>query len=230
MSVKIIKENKSQRRNRVVKEAMSNEESPLELAQMSFETGHYFDSEDFDRAEDYEEYREYMDLGPSGFYEEYKDELDFDPDFVSEYGDEEFDEDFDKSARYKYTYQGPDPENDYERDLYNRSGQICKILKDNGNGNYEVEFEDGSQYDAQDDELEEIEESFRINEGVVEGNKVLQVTFDVEVPKNVNLSVQAMSGNTEFYKKLSKFLSSLGYEMAGDGIDTEDVTDMYKDN
>lgn len=202
-------------------------ESPLDLAQMSFETGHHFDREDFDRAKDYKEYRGYMDLGPSGFYEEYKDELDFDPDFVSEYGDEEFNEDFDKSARYKYTYQGPDPEDDYERDLYNRSGQICKILKDNGNGNFEVEFEDGSQYDVQDDELEEIED---IEESVEEGNKVLQVTFDVEVPKNVDLNVQAMSGNTKFYNKLNDFLSSLGFEMAGDIINAEDVTRVYEEN
>lgn len=72
----------------------SIEESSLELAQMSFETGHYLDREDFDRDEDYEEYIEYMDLGPSGFYEEYKDELDFDPDFASEYGDNEDSSDY----------------------------------------------------------------------------------------------------------------------------------------
>lgn len=66
----------------------SSDETPLELALQSFETGHWYDRDDFDRAKDYKEYREYMDLGPSGFYEEYKDELDFDPDFISEYGNE----------------------------------------------------------------------------------------------------------------------------------------------
>lgn len=66
----------------------SSDETPLELALQSFETGHWYDRDDFDRAKDYKEYREYMDLGPSGFYEEYKDELDFDPDFASEYGNE----------------------------------------------------------------------------------------------------------------------------------------------
>lgn len=72
----------------VIKESIDDNESPLELAQMSFETGHWFDLDDFDNADDYEEYIEYMDLGPSGFYEEYKDELDFDPDFAGEYSDD----------------------------------------------------------------------------------------------------------------------------------------------
>lgn len=138
-----------------------------------------------------------------------------------------------KESAYNYTYTWDDdfePEDDYEKELKSRSGQKCRILKDNGNGNYEIEFKDGSQYDATDDEIsaDDLFESSALKEYVEDGNKVLQVTFDVEVPKNVDLNVQAMSGNTEFYKKLSEFLSSLGYEMAGDGIDTEDVTSAYK--
>lgn len=72
-------------------------------------------------------------------------------------------------------------------------------------------------------------EESSLREYVEEGNKVLQVTFDVEVPKNVDLNVQAMSGNTEFYDKLSDFLSSLGFEMAGDIIDATDITRAYED-
>lgn len=73
------------------------------------------------------------------------------------------------------------------------------------------------------------EESF-LREYVEEGNKVLQVTFDVEVPKNVDLNVQAMSGNTEFYNKLDDFLNSLGFYMAGDIIDARDVTRAYEES
>jgi hypothetical protein len=61
-------------------------ETPLELALMSFETGHSFEEDDFEEESDYEEYSEYMELGPVGFYEEYKDELEFSADFISEYG------------------------------------------------------------------------------------------------------------------------------------------------
>lgn len=64
-----------------------DEDEILEMAQMHFEQGTYFEVEDFDGDEDaYREYAELVDLGPVGFYEEYKDKLDFDEDFVREYG------------------------------------------------------------------------------------------------------------------------------------------------
>lgn len=64
----------------------------IDLAQMSFESGHYFERSDFDSNAEYEEYLGYMDMGPEGFYEEFKDQLDFDPDFVAMYGYDEYDE------------------------------------------------------------------------------------------------------------------------------------------
>ncbi len=62
---------------------------PLEAAQMSFESGHIADENDFRSNEDYEQYLEYMDMGPEGFYEEFKDDLDFDDMFVEEYAYDE---------------------------------------------------------------------------------------------------------------------------------------------
>ena len=62
---------------------------PLEAAQMSFESGHRADENDFRSHEDYEQYLEYMDMGPEGFYEEFKDDLDFDDMFVEEYAYDE---------------------------------------------------------------------------------------------------------------------------------------------
>lgn len=62
---------------------------PLEAAQMSFESGHYANENDFKSDEDYQQYLEYMDMGPEGFYEEFKDDLDFDEMFVAEYGYDE---------------------------------------------------------------------------------------------------------------------------------------------
>lgn len=58
----------------------------LDMAQTSFETGHWFDRDDFESDDEFEEYTELMDKGPAGFLDEFEDELDFDPDFVDEYG------------------------------------------------------------------------------------------------------------------------------------------------
>lgn len=58
----------------------------LDMAQTSFETGHWFDRDDFESDDEFEEYTELMDMGPAGFLDEFEDELDFDPDFVDEYG------------------------------------------------------------------------------------------------------------------------------------------------
>lgn len=83
---------------------------PLEAAQMSFESGHYAEENDFRTDEDYQKYVEYMDKGPEGFYEEFKDKLDFDPDFVAEYGIEEesLKEDTVKKSNGKWTNRGDD--------------------------------------------------------------------------------------------------------------------------
>lgn len=62
---------------------------PLEAAQMSFESGHRADKNDFKSIKDYQQYLEYMDMGPEGFYEEFKDDLDFDDMFVEEYAYDE---------------------------------------------------------------------------------------------------------------------------------------------
>lgn len=67
----------------------SYNEDLLYAAQMSFESGHRFNRNDFESNKDFKEYSNLMELGPQGFYEEYKDTLDFDPDFVAEYGIEE---------------------------------------------------------------------------------------------------------------------------------------------
>jgi len=67
-------------------------EDPLIIAKEYFETGHgpdEFEEEYFKDEDAYEEYLEYINLGPRGFYEEYKDELDFDDFFVEEYGQED---------------------------------------------------------------------------------------------------------------------------------------------
>lgn len=75
-------------------DASLDEDEILEMAQMHFEQGTYFELEDFDGNEDaYTRYLELVELGPAGFYEEYKDELDFDEDFVREYGQYYDDED-----------------------------------------------------------------------------------------------------------------------------------------
>lgn len=58
----------------------------IEAAQMHFETGVYFEEEDFENAEDFQEYCEYLEYGPVGFCEEFEDVLNLDPDFVREYG------------------------------------------------------------------------------------------------------------------------------------------------
>lgn len=81
---------------------------PLEAAQMSFESGHYAEENDFRTEEDYQKYVEYMDKGPEGFYEEFKDKLDFDPDFVAEYNIEEesLKEDTVKKSNGKLTNRG----------------------------------------------------------------------------------------------------------------------------
>ena len=63
-----------------------NAEEPLEMALMSFESGHSFDPKDFNSKSDYEKYCKYMDYGPAGFYEEFHDKLDFSSDFIEEYG------------------------------------------------------------------------------------------------------------------------------------------------
>lgn len=83
---------------------------PLEAAQMSFESGHYAEENDFRTDEDYQKYVEYMDKGPEGFYEEFKDKLDFDPDFVAEYDIEEesLKEDTVKKSNGKWTNRGDD--------------------------------------------------------------------------------------------------------------------------
>lgn len=85
-------------------------QTPLEAAQMSFESGHYAEENDFRTDEDYQKYVEYMDKGPEGFYEEFKDKLDFDPDFVAEYGIEEesLKEDTVKKSNGKWTNRGDD--------------------------------------------------------------------------------------------------------------------------
>lgn len=61
-------------------------EDALEAALMSFESGHNFNESDFSSVEEYNEYINYMDMGPVGFYNEFHDELDFSDDFISEYG------------------------------------------------------------------------------------------------------------------------------------------------
>lgn len=73
-------------------ESLEDDSSVLELAQMGFEMGHRLDRDDFDNEEEWDEYLEYVNMGPAGFYEEFKDQLDFDPDFVAMYGDDEYDE------------------------------------------------------------------------------------------------------------------------------------------
>ncbi len=70
-------------------------ESPLEVAKMYFETGHgpTDDAEEyFETPEEYEEYLQYIEMGPAGFYEAFKDDLDFDDMFVQEYGDSDEDD------------------------------------------------------------------------------------------------------------------------------------------
>lgn len=75
---------------------------------------------------------------------------------------------------------------------------------------------------------------YRMNESLTEAAgqdyEVKQVSFDVAVPAGTDLNCQAMSGNREFYKAVSDMLASLGYEMAGDMIDSHDMTQIYKDN
>lgn len=60
--------------------------------------------------------------------------------------------------------------------------------------------------------------------------EVKQVTFDVAVKRGTDLDSSAGGGNTKFYKALCNFLESQGMEMAGDIIDSHDMTDIYKDN
>lgn len=57
--------------------------------------------------------------------------------------------------KFKYIYSSniEDPIDDYEKTLLDHNGERFKIKKDLGNGNYEVEFEDGSEFDIQDDEI-----------------------------------------------------------------------------
>lgn len=82
-------------------------------------------------------------------------------------------------------------------------------------------------------ESEEIDESCRDlkeENSLKDGFEVKQVSFDVAVPVGTDLNVQAQSGNTKFYNALDKLLDSLGYQMAGDIINAEDMTDIYKAN
>ena len=74
---------------RIIKEDFNefDEDDVLDMALMSYESGHNFERSDFSSDERYQEYVELMEMGPAGFYDEYKDELDFSDDFVSEFGD-----------------------------------------------------------------------------------------------------------------------------------------------
>lgn len=95
--------------------------------------------------------------------------------------------------------------------------------------NYENFADASCGYYAEED-AEYFGDSESLTEDVVKDWEVKQVSFDVAVPAGTDLNVQAMAGNTAFYKSLSEFLGSLGYEMAGDMINSEDMTDIYKSN
>lgn len=58
----------------------------LECAKMHFEDGTDFGSCDFTTDEEYEEYCEYVEMGPGGFYDEFSGVLKFSNDFIAEYG------------------------------------------------------------------------------------------------------------------------------------------------
>lgn len=60
--------------------------------------------------------------------------------------------------------------------------------------------------------------------------EVKQVTFDVAVKSGTDLSAGQGAGNRKFFTALSNFLESQGMEMAGDLIDSHDVTKTYQDN
>lgn len=64
----------------------------------------------------------------------------------------------------------------------------------------------------------------------IDDYEVKQITFDIAVKKGTNLSAGQGTGNQKFYRALCDFLSTQGMEMAGDMIDSSDVTDAYKDN
>lgn len=110
LTVKAIIDNlKPEYRNERLTESIADSDSEaLECAQMSFESGHRFEKNDFEDSEAYNEYLKYMEMGPAGFYEEFKDELDFDEDFIAEYGeiDESLKEDTVKLKSGKWTNKG----------------------------------------------------------------------------------------------------------------------------
>lgn len=60
---------------------------------------------------------------------------------------------------------------------------------------------------------------------------VKQIMFDVVVPRGTDLKASGGSGNQDFYQKLDKFLNDqFGYFLAGDIIDTYDITSAYEGN
>lgn len=65
---------------------MKKENEPLTAAQMHYETSVSFERSDFESDDDWNEYLEYLEMGPEGFCEEFSDSLELSPEFVSEYG------------------------------------------------------------------------------------------------------------------------------------------------